>query len=140
MEWRECFTLYNCFARYSGKVAFAFEAGDKPIVLVLSSGRPLELIRLEPQVEAIIEMWQPGVAGGTPLAGILSGRVNPSGKLSVTFPLSTGQIPIYYNMRQSARPFDAMGDYQDIPTEPLYPFGYGLSLLPLLTLMQNFLP
>ena len=103
------------------KLLLHLKQANKPIVLVLSSGRPLELIRLEPQVEAIIEMWQPGVAG------ILSGRVNPSGKLSVTFPLSTGQIPIYYNMRQSARPFDAMGDYQDIPTEPLYPFGYGLS-------------
>ena len=101
------------------KLLLHLKQANKPIVLVLS--------RLEPQVEAIIEMWQPGVAGGTPLAGILSGRVNPSGKLSVTFPLSTGQIPIYYNMRQSARPFDAMGDYQDIPTEPLYPFGYGLS-------------
>lgn len=109
------------------KLLLHLKQANKPIVLVLSSGRPLELIRLEPQVEAIIEMWQPGVAGGTPLAGILSGRVNPSGKLSVTFPLSTGQIPVYYNMRQSARPFDAMGDYQDIPTEPLYPFGYGLS-------------
>jgi hypothetical protein len=109
------------------KLLLHLKQANKPIVLVLSSGRPLELIRLEPQVEAIIEMWQPGVAGGTPLAGILAGRVNPSGKLSVTFPLSTGQIPVYYNMRQSARPFDAMGDYQDIPTEPLYPFGYGLS-------------
>ena len=109
------------------KLLLHLKQANKPIVLVLSSGRPLELIRLEPQVEAIIEMWQPGVAGGTPLAGILSGRVNPSGKLSVTFPLSTGQIPVYYNMRQSARPFDAMGDYQDIPTEPLYSFGYGLS-------------
>jgi len=99
----------------------------KPVVLVLSSGRPLELMRMEPQVDAIIEMWQPGIAGGLPLAGILSGRMNPSGKLSVTFPLSTGQIPVYYNMRQSARPFGAMGDYQDIPTEPLYPFGHGLS-------------
>ena len=109
------------------KLLLYLKQANKPIVLVLSNGRPLELMRLESQVEAIIEMWQPGVAGGTPLAGILSGRVNPSGKLSVTFPLSTGQIPIYYNMRQSARPFGAMGDYQDIPTEPLYPFGHGLS-------------
>ena len=109
------------------KLLMHLKQAKKPIVLVLSSGRPLELIRVESQVEAIVEMWQPGVAGGTPLAGILSGRVNPSGKLSVTFPLTTGQIPVYYNMRQPARPFDAMGNYQDIPTEPLYPFGYGLS-------------
>src|SRR5438874_11618485 len=70
-------------------------------------------------------MWQPGIVGGTPLAGILSGRINPSGKLSITFPLTTGQIPVYYDMRQSARPNS--GKYQDIPTEPLYWFGHGLS-------------
>jgi len=99
----------------------------KPIVLILSNGRPLELIRIEPLVDAIVEIWQPGIAGGTPLAGILSGRINPSGKLSVTFPLTTGQIPIYYDMRSSARPFGSMGNYQDISTEPLYWFGHGLS-------------
>lgn len=99
----------------------------KPIILVLSNGRPLELVRLEPLADAIVEIWQPGIAGGTPLAGILSGRVNPSGKLAITFPLTTGQIPMYYNMRQSARPYQAMGDYQDIPVEPMYWFGHGLS-------------
>lgn len=97
----------------------------KPIVLILSNGRPLELCRLEPMCDAIIEMWQPGIAGGKPLAGILSGRINPSGKLAVTFPYSTGQIPIYYNQRKSARP--QKGKYQDIPNDPLYEFGYGLS-------------
>lgn len=97
----------------------------KPVVLVLSSGRPLELMRLEPLADAIIEIWQPGVAGGSALAGILSGKINPSGKLSITFPLTTGQIPTYYNMRQAARP--RSGRYQDIPTDPLYWFGYGMS-------------
>ena len=97
----------------------------KPIVLVLSNGRPLELYRIEPLCDAIVEMWQPGIAGGSPLAGILSGRINPSGKLAITFPLTTGQIPVYYNTRQSSRP--DQGKYQDIPTEPLYPFGHGLS-------------
>lgn len=97
----------------------------KPIVLILSNGRPLELVRLEPLADAILEIWQPGVAGGSALSGILSGRINPSGKLSITFPLATGQIPIYYNMRQSARPYS--GKYQDIPTEPLYWLGHGLS-------------
>ncbi len=100
------------------------EAG-KPIILVLSSGRPLELMRLEPLADAVIDIWQPGVAGGSALAGILSGRINPSGKLSITFPMTTGQIPTYYNMRQSGRPMQ--GKYQDIPTDPLYWFGYGLS-------------
>ncbi len=97
----------------------------KPIVFVFSSGRPVELDVFEPLSEAMIAIWQPGIAGGTPLAGILSGRLNPSGKLAITFPLKTGQIPMYYNMRQSARPKE--GKYQDIPTEPLYWFGHGLS-------------
>lgn len=97
----------------------------KPVVLVLSSGRPLELCRLEPLAGAIVEMWQPGIRGGNPLAGILSGRINPSGKLAITFPYSTGQIPIYYNHRQSARTHQ--GKYQDIPNTPLYEFGHGLS-------------
>lgn len=63
--------------------------------------------------------------GGSPAAGILSGRINPSGRLAITFPRSTGQVPIYYNHRQSARP--DQGRYQDIPSTPLYEFGYGLS-------------
>jgi beta-glucosidase len=109
------------------KLVAALKKTGKPIVLVLSNGRPLELVRLEPLVDAIVEIWQPGVVGGTPLAGILSGRINPSAKLAITFPLTTGQIPTYYSMRQSARPFDKQGDYQDISTEPLYWFGHGLS-------------
>lgn len=105
----------------------ALKNTGKPIILVLSNGRPLELMRLEPMADAIIELWQPGVAGGYPLAGIISGRINPSGKLSITFPLSTGQIPTYYNMRQSARVNGGKGNYQDIPTKPLYWLGHGLS-------------
>jgi beta-glucosidase len=108
------------------KLVQALKKTGKPIVLVLASGRPLELVRLEPLADAILEMWQPGTVGGTPLAGILSGRVNPSAKLAITFPLTTGQIPTYYNMRPSARlPKD--GFYQDISTDPLYWFGHGLS-------------
>ncbi len=107
------------------KLVARLKETGKPIILVLSNGRPLELQRLEPMADAIVEMWQPGVAGGTPLAGILSGRVNPSGRLAITFPLVTGQIPIYYGMRSSARPND--GNYKDISTEPLYTFGHGLS-------------
>lgn len=107
------------------KLVARLKETGKPIILVLSNGRPLELQRLEPMADAILEIWQPGVAGGTPLAGILSGRVNPSGRLAITFPLATGQIPIYYNMRPSARIND--GNYKDISSEPLYPFGHGLS-------------
>lgn len=97
----------------------------KPIVLLLSNGRPLDLSRLAPLSDGIVEMWQPGVIGGKPVAGILSGRINPSGKLAMTFPFSTGQVPIYYNMRKKARPTSGM--YQDIPKEPLYCFTHGLS-------------
>lgn len=109
------------------KLVLELKKSGKPIVMILSNGRPLELVRIEPLADAIVEIWQPGIAGGTALAGILSGNVNPSGKLAMTFPLTTGQIPTYYNMRQSSRPFGHMGDYQDIPTEPLYWFGHGLS-------------
>ena len=98
---------------------------NKPIILVLSSGRPVELSKIETYCDAIIEMWQPGIAGGKPVSGVLSGRVNPSGKLAMTFPYATGQIPIYYNMRKSGRP--NQGKYQDIPATPLYEFAYGLS-------------
>lgn len=107
------------------QLATELQKCGKPIVLILSNGRPLELCRLEPQCKAIVELWQPGIAGGTPLAGILSGRINPSGKLCITFPLTSGQIPIYYNPRQSARP--EQGQYQDVPTLPLYEFAHGLS-------------
>ena len=100
------------------------EAG-KPIILVLSNGRPLELNRMEPLCNAILEIWQPGINGARPMAGILSGRINPSGKLAMTFPYSTGQIPIYYNRRKSGR--GHQGFYKDITSDPLYPFGHGLS-------------
>lgn len=97
----------------------------KPVVLVLVNGRLLELNRLEPVSDAILEIWQPGVNGALPMAGILSGRINPSGKLAMTFPYSTGQIPIYYNRRKSGR--GHQGFYKDITSDPLYPFGHGLS-------------
>ena len=100
------------------------EAG-KPIILVLSNGRPLELNRMEPLCDAILEIWQPGINGARSMAGILSGRTNPSGKLVMTFPYSTGQIPIYYNRRKSGR--GHQGFYKDITSDPLYPFGHGLS-------------
>lgn len=101
------------------------QKSGKPIILMLSSGRPLELIRLNEMADAIVEIWQPGTTAGSAVAGILSGRRNPSGKLSITFPQTTGQIPIYYNMRESSRP--KSGHYQDIPKDALYWFGHGLS-------------
>ena len=107
------------------ELAKELKKAGKPIVLVLVNGRPLELNRLEPISDAILEIWQPGVNGALPMAGILSGRINPSGKLAMTFPYSTGQIPIYYNRRKSGR--GHQGFYKDITSEPLYSFGHGLS-------------
>lgn len=109
------------------QLAMELKKTGKPVILLLSNGRPLELSRLEPISNAILEMWQPGITAGRAVAGIISGRINPSGKLSITFPYSTGQIPIYYNHRQSARPYQTQGLYQDIQSTPLYEFAHGLS-------------
>ena len=107
------------------KLIAALKKTGKPIVFVFSSGRPIDFGSIESNSDAILAIWEPGIVGGTPMAGILSGRLNPSGKLAITFPLTTGQIPTYYNMRQSARP--GIGGYQDISSEPKYWFGHGLS-------------
>jgi beta-glucosidase len=111
------------------KLAAKLKEAGKPIVLVLSNGRPLELTRLEPLADAILEIWQPGNFGGNPFAGIISGRLNPSGRLDITFPKVTGQIPMYYNMRPNARSSmkDWNGLYQDVKNDPMFWFGHGLS-------------
>lgn len=98
----------------------------KPVVVLLSSGRPLDLTRIEPLCDAMMQIWQPGMRAGNAVAGLLSGKYNPSGRLAVTFPYTSGQIPIYYNHRNRARR-GTQGYYQDIQVEPMYPFGHGLS-------------
>ena len=102
------------------------KATGKPVVVTLSNGRPLELTRIEPLADAVLETWQPGCNGAGALAGILSGRICPSGKLAITFPYAAGQIPIYYDRHKSGRR-GSQGIYKDITSEPLYPFGHGLS-------------
>ena len=97
----------------------------KPVVVLISSGRPVELSRIAEQADALMAIWQPGTEGGNAVADVLSGKVNPSGKLAITFPYSSEQQPSFYNQRRSARP--KMGHYQDIPKTPAYEFGYGLS-------------
>jgi beta-glucosidase len=109
------------------ELALALAETGKPVVLVISSGRPLELQRLEPKMKAILSIWQPGTKTGSAVAGILSGQINPSGRLAVTWPHSSGQIPIFHNMHIRARGDGPQGAYQDIPTSPLYEFGHGLS-------------
>ncbi len=103
----------------------------RPVVAVLFNGRPLELSWLDANIPAILEAWYPGTEGGRAVAQTLFGRSNPGGKLPVTFPLTLGQVPIYYAHRSTGRPPSAAekysSKYTDSPVEPLYPFGYGLS-------------
>lgn len=107
-----------------------FETG-KPIVLVLSSGRPLALEDDAPMAQAILQTWFLGSEAGNALADVLMGDVNPSGKLTMTFPRNEGQIPIFYAHKNTGRPFVAEDKYTtkylDSANEPLYPFGWGLS-------------
>ena len=103
----------------------------KPVVLVLVNGRPLTLTWEDEHVDAILETWAGGTEAGDAIADVLFGDYNPAGKLTATFPRSVGQIPLYYNHKNTGRPFDPgskwNSKYIDIPNEPLYPFGYGLS-------------
>jgi len=104
---------------------------NKPVVLVLMNGRPLTLSNVESKVTAIVEAWHLGIQHGNAVADVLVGDYNPSGKLTATFPRSVGQIPIYYNHKNSGRPNNPSdkftSKYIDLPSSPLYPFGYGLS-------------
>jgi beta-glucosidase len=109
----------------------AVHATGKPYAVVLMNGRPLIINWVAENSPAILETWFAGTEAGNAIADVLFGDVNPSGKLPVTFPRSVGQIPIFYNMMQTGRPFKEAekytSKYLDIPNTPLYPFGYGLS-------------
>lgn len=107
---------------------------NKPIVCVLFNGRPLILDNILDKVDGLMEAWLPGSEGTLAIADILFGDVNPSGKLSMSFPMNVGQIPLYYNEFKTGRPIVGSGHtgkfvskYIDAPNEPRYPFGYGLS-------------
>jgi beta-glucosidase len=102
----------------------------KPLVLVLINGRPLEISWAASNVSAILEAWHPGSEGGNAVADILYGDATPGGKLPVTWPRSAAQIPIYYAHNLTQEPEtrkNFTSRYWDIPSSPLYPFGYGLS-------------
>ena len=110
----------------------AIKATGKPFVVVLFNGRPLTLEKVAASAPAILEAWFPGVQAGNAVADVLFGKVNPGGKLPVSFPLTLGQVPIYYNHEPTGRPCDATqkynSRYRDLNTcSPLYEFGYGLS-------------
>ncbi|HNU14115.1 MAG TPA: beta-glucosidase BglX [Chitinophagaceae bacterium] len=106
----------------------------KPVVLVLFTGRPLALKWENDNVPAILNVWFGGSEAGYAIADVLFGDVNPSGKLSTTFPQNIGQVPIFYNHKNTGRPLEDgkwfskfRSNYLDVSNDPVYPFGYGLS-------------
>ena len=110
----------------------AIKASGKPFVVVLFNGRPLTLSDVAASSSAILEAWFPGVEAGNAVADVLFGKVNPGGKLPVSFPQRLGQVPIYYNHLPTGRPCDVtqkyVSRYRDLRScDPLYAFGYGLS-------------
>ncbi|MBV5313377.1 MAG: beta-glucosidase BglX [Prolixibacteraceae bacterium] len=112
----------------------ALLATGKPLVMVLFTGRPLTISWEKANVPAILNVWFAGTEAGNAIADVLLGKVNPSGKLSATFPQNVGQIPIFYNHKNTGRPLAEgkwftkfRSNYLDIPNEPLFPFGFGLS-------------
>lgn len=104
---------------------------NKKIVTILFNGRPLVLRDIAEKTDALLEVWFPGTEGANAIADVIFGEVNPSGRLTMSFPQATGQCPIYYNHYRTGRPHISnirfASRYQDIPTESYYPFGYGLS-------------
>lgn len=109
----------------------ALKATGKPVILLLLNGRPITIQDDLPYTDAIVEIWRPGTEAGNAIADLLSGEYNPSGKLTMTFPRSVGQIPIYYNHKNTGRPYlgkqEYVSSYMDQYNSPLYAFGYGLS-------------
>ena len=107
-------------------------ATGKPVAVVLLNGRPLVLEKENVDADALLEAWYPGTMGADAVTDILFGQYNPSGKLTMTFPRSVGQIPIFYYEKNTGRPIYLPSEkyksrYIDSPNDPLYPFGYGLS-------------
>ena len=107
---------------------------NQNIVVVLFSGRPLDIREINKKAKAILQVWLPGTEGARAIADTLFGKYNPSGKLPMSFPYCVGQVPVHYNEYSTGRPHIEGKDkdrfrskYLDIPNEPLYPFGYGLS-------------
>jgi len=111
----------------------ALKKTGKPLVIVLMNGRPLTLEWENENADAILETWFAGTEAGNAIADVLFGDFNPSGKLTASFPRKVGQVPIYYNYKNVGRPNPEDGydkfksQYLDVPNDPLYPFGFGLS-------------
>jgi beta-glucosidase len=105
----------------------AVVATGTPTVLVLMSGRPLDLRECVQTVPAILQIWHPGTRGGSALADLLFGRASPGGKLPVTWPRSVGQVPLIYSHTRSHQPEGQGSRYWEEASTPLFPFGFGLS-------------
>lgn len=111
----------------------ALKKTGKPLVIVLMNGRPLTLPWEDANADAILETWFSGTEAGNAIADVLFGNYNPSGKLTATFPQHVGQVPLYYNHKNTGRPYNGQmldkykSRYLDYSNEPLYPFGFGLS-------------
>jgi len=112
----------------------ALKETGKPVVLINLSGRPLDLSWEDEQMAAILQAWFPGTQAGYGIADVIAGDVNPSARLVMSFPRNIGQLPIYYNRKNTGRPVDLTDEtidyksnYLDASITPLYPFGYGLS-------------
>ncbi len=111
----------------------ALQKQGRPVIALVSSGRPLVLTNIQDLTTAIVQTWILGTETGNAVAAMLAGDYNPSAKAVMSFPYALGQVPVYYNHFNTNRPAPETGDaswksrYRDIPNEPLYPFGYGLS-------------
>jgi beta-glucosidase len=107
----------------------AVVATGKPVVVVLFNGRPLAIPQIQNKAAAILEAWFPGGQGAEGVADVLFGTVDPAGRLTTTFPRNVGQVPFYYDHYNTGRPGfgEYKGNYVDVPTTPLYPFGFGLA-------------
>jgi beta-glucosidase len=111
----------------------ALKTTGKPLVLVLMNGRPLALPWEKDNADAILETWFAGSEAGNAIAETLFGHYNPSGKITATFPQNVGQVPIYYNHKNTGRPYGGevldkyKSRYLDVTNDPLFPFGFGLS-------------
>jgi beta-glucosidase len=116
------------------ELAEAVMKTGKPAVVVLFNSRPLTISKLNNIAPAILETWFGGTQAGNGIADVLFGDYNPSGKLTMTFPLNEGQIPVFYNAKNTGRPYNPgkpdekyVSRYLDSPNSPLFPFGFGLS-------------
>jgi beta-glucosidase len=105
----------------------AIVATGTPVVLALMNGRPLAIPWIAEHVPALLDVWLPGEEGGNAVADVIFGDVNPGGKLPMSFPRGVGQAPIYYNHKPSGGRSHWKGDYVEMSTKPLFPFGHGLS-------------